>query len=578
MCTSGFTPINASQVISSENGPGPSVSRDVVASNATRNDPSVSRPCRNPQIAQYLGLDQHESSYSKFGISDDATADPFEGEVMCPQKPPSARRKKSEPKNSASKSKAAGHPLRVQGTRTKKAGVSASGGLTGSQKLPISDSNVVHNAKDSSAEVYLSTQTRNFLQSFRYQAPGELRRDNVETSDANKENLGPQTTMDALYASQGPHGLTLYTGSSLVQTVPSLPTATPIVHVGSSGAVQVLDPVAQEKVPKTLPTASENTQMSVAGDGHCCDELSPNSGREECHCGDLVDAFDELPDEDLLAFTSDLPLLDDLAAFSVAASSTPIHASQPFSARHHETSDTIPTSNEDLILASDQLAIAEDEWIEIEDPDPDGWELSQHNVRCPQASHLLRLDQPRPAENHNESPSRVSTNPVPTAVNVDEYADNILHPPIVRPPFPTPVRDRSPIMGVSGSQYLRTCFRVGEALREGCQATRCHTDVFLELYAKVDSSWRENSKQHFILSDLFHDRPPRIDGVFEGWNSNELSAYDTSRFLDSDGSKRMCRCIGKMKREKNSWEMAIQSIWEATWDDIEYVRGIFCVW
>jgi hypothetical protein len=38
-------------------------------------------------------------------------------------------------------------------------------------------------------------------------------------------------------------------------------------------------------------------------------------------------------------------------------------------------------------------------------------------------------------------------------------------------------------------------------LNEGCQAAHCNKNVILELYAKVDSSWREpaGGKQHFLF-------------------------------------------------------------------------------
>ncbi|KAF2200298.1 hypothetical protein GQ43DRAFT_441699 [Delitschia confertaspora ATCC 74209] len=150
---------------------------------------------------------------------------------------------------------------------------------------------------------------------------------------------------------------------------------------------------------------------------------------------------------------------------------------------------------------------------------------------------------------------------------------------IVRPPFPRPVRDRSPIIGLSSETFLRTCFRIGEALNAGCGGTREGKDVVVELYARVASSSREaqSVKQHFVFYDLFHDRPPFMNGVYELWKGVELWNSDSSRFLNSTQEKKMCRCIGKMKREGRAWQMTILSIWEASWDDVSYAQGVICV-
>ena len=146
--------------------------------------------------------------------------------------------------------------------------------------------------------------------------------------------------------------------------------------------------------------------------------------------------------------------------------------------------------------------------------------------------------------------------------------------PIVRPPFPAPTRDRSPIIGLSPSTCLRTCFRIGEAIKFGCGAVRNGKDVIIELYARVLSSQREGVKQHFVFCDLFHDRNPHINGVFEMWKGSELWDFDSSVFLDRE--KMICRCIGKMKRDGKGWKLQILSIWAASWEDVEYVRGIVC--
>jgi hypothetical protein len=147
--------------------------------------------------------------------------------------------------------------------------------------------------------------------------------------------------------------------------------------------------------------------------------------------------------------------------------------------------------------------------------------------------------------------------------------------PIVRPPFPSQARDRSPVIGLSPNCLLRTCFRVGEAINAGCGAVKNGKNVVLELYARILSTERTETKQHFVFCDLFHSKPPYIHAEYDAtiWKSVDRHEYDARRFLQGDGYK-MCRCIGKMKRNGNEWMLTILNIWEAKMDDILWVEGI----
>jgi len=156
--------------------------------------------------------------------------------------------------------------------------------------------------------------------------------------------------------------------------------------------------------------------------------------------------------------------------------------------------------------------------------------------------------------------------------------DTNIYKPIVRPPFPDQARDRSPVVGLSADTLLRTCFRVGEALNTGCNAARQGRNVIIELYARAISSYRESKtgKQHFVFADLFHNHPPFLNGVYELWKGVELWDYDSSLFLGPPNVERMCRCIGRLKREGKGWKFIVLNIWQASWDDVDYVKGIVC--
>ncbi|KAK3699849.1 hypothetical protein LTR37_016264 [Vermiconidia calcicola] len=150
--------------------------------------------------------------------------------------------------------------------------------------------------------------------------------------------------------------------------------------------------------------------------------------------------------------------------------------------------------------------------------------------------------------------------------------------PIVRKPFSNPILDRSPIFGASNITTLRTCFRIGEALKEGCQAVRMNKNVIIELYARVTSSWREpkpGRKQHFVLEDLYHDHPPHLEGSFELWEQSRLWELDSKVFLQPRQGGIMCRAVARMRRDRMKWKLEVLSIWEASWEDVEHVAGIY---
>lgn len=150
--------------------------------------------------------------------------------------------------------------------------------------------------------------------------------------------------------------------------------------------------------------------------------------------------------------------------------------------------------------------------------------------------------------------------------------------PVVRKPFQQAILDRSPIFGASSGTLLRTCFRLGEALNTGSQAVRCNQNCIIELYARVTSSWREERpgrKQHFIFNDLYHDKPPLLDGTFELWDQSQLWDLDSKVFLTAGSAGIKCRVIAKMKRDGQKWRLEILSIWEATWEDVDYAAGIY---
>lgn len=169
---------------------------------------------------------------------------------------------------------------------------------------------------------------------------------------------------------------------------------------------------------------------------------------------------------------------------------------------------------------------------------------------------------------------------VPHLVPVDAAGKHL---PFARPPFPAPLLDRSPILGLSNATVLRTCFRIGEALNAATQASRSKADAIVELYARVSTSTRDTNggcKQHFQFVDLFTDNAPYLIGTSTVWKGVGLWDQDSKVFLGEAGQGKMCRAIGRMKRGEEQpgggWEMVVLSVWEVEWEDVGVAKGIAC--
>jgi hypothetical protein len=149
--------------------------------------------------------------------------------------------------------------------------------------------------------------------------------------------------------------------------------------------------------------------------------------------------------------------------------------------------------------------------------------------------------------------------------------------PFARSDFPVLIRDRCPVIGLSAQSFLRTCFRIGEMLKEGA---RCHSFgqiAVIELFARVTFSAREagTTKQHFQFADLWHDRPPFPNGVLINYKTTGLAESESKRFIGAEG--RIARCLGRLKRDaKNAtgWLLHIITIREADWEEVRWTKRI----
>ena len=143
--------------------------------------------------------------------------------------------------------------------------------------------------------------------------------------------------------------------------------------------------------------------------------------------------------------------------------------------------------------------------------------------------------------------------------------------PFIRPSFPLAILPRSHVPGLASNTFLRTCFRIGEALNAACIAFRNSKDAVVELYCRIKYSDREANgyKQFFELTDLFTpEKPPSLNGVYTIWKGVDLWNYDSKLLLGARGRGKMARILGRIRRGKDNqgWEMTMLNVWEATWE------------
>jgi hypothetical protein len=300
-----------------------------------------------------------------------------------------------------------------------------------------------------------------------------------------------------------------------------------------------------------------------------------------------LDAFNDLMelDEDELM---------ELGCTSVAKSAT------PFTNDKDANPSTIFSAGTQLPTPhpSDEVAFLEalfytsdddDEWLQLSDVEPEVVDLTGSTTLKHEGCENSLIQDGHPTFTEDGSRQLVSAGAEREAPNSEgtlEHCEAL--PPFVRPGFPEPIQDRSPLLNITNSLILKTCFRIGEAINVGLRYARQSSTftsdgVLIELYARVISSYRPSchagAQQDFVFADLWFEKGPRLLGEWSSWKGSEVFEQDSKNLLteidDGQGPK-MCRAVGKMKRENKEWRFVVLSAWECGWDDIEYVRGIVC--
>lgn len=164
--------------------------------------------------------------------------------------------------------------------------------------------------------------------------------------------------------------------------------------------------------------------------------------------------------------------------------------------------------------------------------------------------------------------------------NLTQTTSSLMVPIFTRPPFPPTILDCSPIMGLSSSTLLRTCFGTEKLLVAHISCASYSKDYMIELFARVFYSTREigSRTQHFHFFDLWKDCPPHPRGTLTNWRHESLMDKQSKSFLRlTRTSPKYCRCLCKVEKNRNSmigWTLDIKFIRETSWDEIDFVRHV----
>jgi hypothetical protein len=175
--------------------------------------------------------------------------------------------------------------------------------------------------------------------------------------------------------------------------------------------------------------------------------------------------------------------------------------------------------------------------------------------------------------------------------------------PFLRSSLPQPAPLQSLIPSLLPHRRIPTLFRIAEVHRLLATLPPEASPQRIELYATVTSSHRcfDMKIQEFAFADLFFPhRPPYLRGTYTAWQLCPLFDGDSVPFLEPPNGSKLCRAIVQVTKNSTTrnarqtrssplrgssgsqgdvkegavLEVEVLNIWEATWEDVEYAKGI----
>jgi len=175
--------------------------------------------------------------------------------------------------------------------------------------------------------------------------------------------------------------------------------------------------------------------------------------------------------------------------------------------------------------------------------------------------------------------------------------------PFLRSSLPQPAPLQSLIPSLIPHRRIPTLFRIAEVHRLLSTLPPEAPPQRIELYATITSSHRcfDMKIQELVFADLFFPhRPPYLRGTYTAWQLCQLFDADSAPFLEPPNGNKLCRAIVQVTKnnttgnarqtgssplrgssgsqgsgkEGAALEAEVLNIWEATWEDVEYAKGI----
>ncbi|KTW31825.1 uncharacterized protein T551_01086 [Pneumocystis jirovecii RU7] len=136
--------------------------------------------------------------------------------------------------------------------------------------------------------------------------------------------------------------------------------------------------------------------------------------------------------------------------------------------------------------------------------------------------------------------------------------------PIARNPFPLTIVGKSVISGLSSDiTLLRTCFRVGEALKVFNLQQNSKILYFIEFFGIIKESDNKKESTTYVVGDLFH--PLKGPYIYASYYDNKT----TFKFQNGE----MVRILGIFKKKKvTKNELKVAKMYLSTWEEIYRIK------
>lgn len=164
--------------------------------------------------------------------------------------------------------------------------------------------------------------------------------------------------------------------------------------------------------------------------------------------------------------------------------------------------------------------------------------------------------------------------------------------PSIRGKPPSMEINNSPVPAVEPNERTITCFRIAEALRIRAtaingpvlvsDASKPPRSIEVELFARINLTYRAGSSQVFVFEDLwFPNKPPVLRAAHKSWKQceEEVSALLRENSQQSTEGGFLCRAMILLDTSRptgsdGDFQGEVVCVQAAQWDEIEDVRNI----